>query len=158
LRRPGRRQGSNQPHRRGDGGQGPGLRHRRRLLRPRQHHPPRLPGPPAAPPPGARGGLLRAGGGADRARGPAQEDRGPGRLVRGGAQGRGPPALEPWREAGQGAAGLLPGWDGPLLRGGGRGPRAAGGAAAHGPGGFGEAEGVHREVRLRVRGAAAGGV
>ncbi|CAA9441332.1 MAG: hypothetical protein AVDCRST_MAG80-1361, partial [uncultured Rubrobacteraceae bacterium] len=82
LRRTGRRQGPHEPHRRGDDGQGSGLRHRGRLLRPRQHHPARLPGPPAPPPPPPRGGLLRAGGGADRARGPAQ-DRGPCRLLRG---------------------------------------------------------------------------
>jgi quercetin dioxygenase-like cupin family protein len=41
---------------------------------------------------------------------------------------------------------------------GGRGSRAAGGTPAHGSGGPGEARGLHGEVRLRVRGAAAGGM
>ena len=59
--------------------------------------------------------------------------------------------------ADQGVARLLPGGDGQLLRGGGRGAHPAASDARR-SGGPGEAGGLHQEVRLRVRRVRAGAI
>src|SRR5215204_2162310 len=113
----------------------------------------RLSWAPASHPPPPRGGLLRPGRGADRAGGDAQ-DHGSSGLVRGGGAGSRPPALEPGDGADQSVAHLLPRRDGPVFRRGSRRAHAAAGSPDR-SGGPGEAHGLFREVRLRVRGAPA---
>ncbi len=73
-----------------------------------------------------------------------------GSFVKGAARCR-PPTLEPWDAAYQGAAHVLPCGYGALLRRGSRGAHAATGYTYR-SGCPGEALGLHREVRLRVRG------
>src|SRR5215207_5246330 len=115
--------------------------------------PPGSPGAPASHPPPPRGGLLRPGRGADRAGGDTQ-DHGSSGLVRGDAARSRPPALDPGDGADQSVAHLLPRRDGSVFRRGSRRAHAAAGSPDR-SGGPGEAHGLCREVRLRVRGAPA---